>query len=610
MIGKGAQWTDGTTVTERRNLAVQDKPKPLIPRELIVGVKERIDSFGNIVRPLDEKDVREKVRYLINKGVRGFVVSLLFSPVNPVHERRIREIIREEFKEYYLGYLPVVLSNEVVGRIGEYERTMTAILDAYLHASMQMELSAMWDRLREFGYNGPFMLIHNTGGMAEVFKTDAVKTYNAGPVSALIGGYHVGNQLGFKNIVVSDVGGTSFDIGLVVEADVRNYEFRPIIDRWLVAMTMLQSMSIGAGGGSIAWINEVLGTLEVGPQSAGAYPGPVCYDFGGTEPTVTDANLLLGYLNPRFYFGGRMKLNIEKAKKAIKEKIGDQLGMDVIEAAYAIRKIVDNNMGAAIRKQIHLRGFNPEEFVIFALGGGGPTHVAGYMQEIPKAIIFPTSPVFSAWGSSVMDISHIYELSRKIKLVEPITQEPLRNFDEFNSIVNNLMEKAKMDLEGEGLPIDQAIFSLELDMLYGGQVQRKRVSSPVLFIKSKEDIEAICEECDKEFSEAFSPLVVNRPGGVFVENFVLTVRIPTQKPKLPEYEIESQDPSKALKGKRDVYWGNEGFLETNVYNFDMLKSGNVIEGPAIIEAEYTTVVVPPDFVFSINRHGLGELKRR
>ena len=244
LIGRGAQWTDGTRLAERRNLARQRKPTPLIPRTMIVGVKERIDSTGRVIRPLDEDDLRRKLRLLMDRGARSIVVSLLWSFVNPRHEERAKEIIREEYKEYHIGYLPVVLSSHVVPKLGEYERTMTAVLDAYLQRLMQNELSAMWDRLRALGYRGSFLMIHNSGGSGEVFKTTASRTYNGGPVSGLMGSYHLASSLGYKNVVAGDMGGTSFDIGLVVDASVRNYEFRPIIDRWMVGITMLQTLSL------------------------------------------------------------------------------------------------------------------------------------------------------------------------------------------------------------------------------------------------------------------------------------------------------------------------------------------------------------------------------
>ena len=610
LIGKGAQWVDGTRVSERRNLAPQKKPEPLISRELIVGVKERVDSFGQVIRPLDEQDVRQKVRYLVDQGVRGFVVSLLWSPVNPSHEQRIKQIIREEYKEYTLGYMPVVLASDVIGRSGEYQRSMTAILDAYLFRAMQMELAAMWDRLRDYQYKGPLMMVHNSGGMAEVFKTDAVRTYSAGPVAALIGSHKLAQGLGYKNVIACDVGGTSFDIGLVVDQSVRNYDFRPILDRWMVGISMLQTMSIGAGGGSIASVNKMLGNrVEVGPQSAGAYPGPACYDQGGEEPTVTDADLVLGYLDEDYYFGGQMLLNKKKAEETIKSKIADPLGVSVEEAAMLIRKIVDQNMGTAIRKEIHLRGYDPRDFVLFAIGGGGPTHVAGYMGDVPAAVVFPYSPVFSAHGSSVMDVMHIYENSRRFVLMEPGTRKFGTNYDDFNGVVDSLIERAKKELAGEGMPVDDAVFRLELDMLYGGQVHRKRSSSPVLHVNSEADMKAIYDEFEQEFSDAFSPLVCHPDGGVYVESFVLTASIPTEVPDIPEYPVAGPDPSEALRSKRPCFWGNGGFEETKVYDFSKLKAGNQISGPSILETEYTTLVVPPGFVCKIDEHLFARIER-
>lgn len=609
LIGKGAQWVDGTRVAERRNLALQKKPDPLIPREMIVGVKERVDSAGKIVRPLDEDDVREKIRYLVDKGVRGFVVSLLWSFLNPAHEKRIKEIIREEYKEYHVGYLPVVLANNVLGRLGEYQRTMTAVLDAYLQRSMQIELSATWDRLRESGFKKAFMMIHNSGSCGEVFKTTAGRTYNGGPVAGLIGSQHIAQQLGFKNVVASDVGGTSFDIGLVVESSVRSYDFRPIIDRWMVGITMLQTISVGAGGGSIAWVNKMLGNrLEVGPQSAGSMPGPACYNMGGTEPTVTDADVVLGYLDPDYYHGGRMKLNKDRAYQTIQRKIAKPLGMDVPEAAFAIKKLVEANMGSAIHKEVHLRGYSPDDFVIFAFGGGGPTHVAGYKGDIRKAVIFPYSPVFCAYGSSIMDVGHVYEQSNRLVFMEPITQKLTEDYESFNKNVSSLIEQAKKDLAGEGLPVDEAVFSLELDMLYGGQVHVKRASSPRLFLEGPEDAKLVYEHFEKEFSEAFSPLVVNPRGGVFLENFVLRATIPTEKSTLPVYELQGSDASAALKGRREAYWENKGFVKTNIYDFTLLKPGNIVEGPCIVEGEYTTAVIPPGMRLNVDKHGLAILE--
>lgn len=610
LIGRGSQWTDGTRISERRNLAVQHKPKPLVERDMIVGITERVDSHGNVVRKLDEDDVRAKLRQLVDKGARSIAVSLLWSFENPEHELAVRRVIREEYKGFHVGYLPVVLSHEVVGKVGEYERTMTTILDAYLQTSIKFELEATWDELRKHGYTGSFLLTHNTGGSAEIFKTTASRTFNGGPVSGLMGCYHIGKALGFRNVIASDVGGTSFDTGMVVDASVRSYEFRPIIDRWMVGITMLQTTTMGAGGGSIAWINELLGgRLEVGPRSAGSYPGPVCYDLGGTEPTVTDADVVLGYIAPDAYFGGRMPLNRDKAVAAIQTKIADPLGISVDEAAAMIRNVVESNMASAIKREVHLRGYHPEDFAIFAFGGGGPTHVAGYRADVPTAVIFPQAAVFSALGSSVMDIMHVYEQSGRMQFMAPMTEQIVIDGEAFNAKVNALIAQAKRDLEAEGLGDSHIEFSVELDMLYGGLVQVKRAACPVLSIDSADDAQRVYDAFEKEFSEAFSPYVVNKPGGVFIDGIVLKATVPTEKMSLPVYDLQPARPSESPLGARSAYWPAYGERrETDIYRFDDLVPGNVVVGPAIAEMEFSTIVVPPGQQLRIDQHGLGILE--
>jgi N-methylhydantoinase A/oxoprolinase/acetone carboxylase beta subunit len=610
LLGRGAQWIDGTRVQERRNLSAQHKPDPLIPRDMIVGVKERIDSAGQIMRPLDENDVREKVRYLVGKGARAFVVALLWGFLNPIHEKKVKEIIHSEYREFHIGYMPVVLAGQVSGKLGEYERTMAAILDAYLQRSMQIELSTCWDKLRERGYKRSLSMIQSSGGIAEVFKTAASRTFNSGPVSGLMGAHHIAKALGFQNVVMADMGGTSFDVGLVVKDSVRSYDFRPIIDRWMVGITMIKTLSIGAGGGSVAWLNKLQSNrLQVGPKSAGSLPGPACFNRGGTEPTVTDADVVLGYINPEFYFGGKLVLNKSKAVQSIRDKIAKPLGMEVEQAAAVIRKIVDGNMSSAIMKEVHLRGYSPEEFILFAAGGAGATHVEGFRSDIPKTVIFPFSPVFCAYGSSTMDIMHVYELSKKLTLMEPVTHKLSQEFEKFNRAVESLIENANRDLSGEGLDPSKATLVLELDMMYGGQFHVKRTLSPLLFIRTERDVSAICDAFEKEFSEAFSPFVVNPDGGVFVDSFILKAIVPTKKVSLPTMPLGKSDPEAARKGSRGVYWPEKkDFSDTNIYAFDQLRPGNVIQGPAVVEGEYTTLVVPFPLRFSIDEHGLGILE--
>jgi N-methylhydantoinase A/acetophenone carboxylase len=607
VIGKGSSWSDAMTVKEIRNISRVKKPEPIIPRELTVGIKERIDATGALIRPLDEEDVREKFWYLVNKGVRGIVVSLLWSYLNPAHERKVLEIIRGEFQGISLGSrMPVVISSDICPKQWEYTRTVTTILDAYLHEPVWRELSGMTEDVRSRGYKKTLMMVHNTGGMASLYRTTALNTYSAGPVAGLVGGSHISKLLGYDNVVVTDMGGTSFDLGIVTKTATRSYEFKPVIADWWVDMTMLQVRSIGAGGGSIAWLNPVLGNrLEVGPQSARSEPGPVAYDHGGTEPTVTDADLILGYIDPDYYHGGRMKLRKDKAETAIREKIADPLGLDVVEAAHLIKRVTDANMANIIFRETALRGYDPKDFVAFTAGGAGPTHCCGYsfLADINKIVAFPFSPVFCACGSATMDIVHFYEQSKRIVLLSPDTKKPLTDFVEFNETVKGLQQKAIVDIIGEGFTPEEAIFTLELDMKFGGQVHVLRISSPRLILTKEEDVEAIYEQFSREYSEVYGDVAMYPEGGVEINNFVLHVTLPQPKVQFPSYPDAGRDAKKATKGKREAFWeAYEGFRMTPVYDQRLLKCGNEIEGPAIVEAESTTLVLPPEAKLSLDKY--------
>ncbi len=598
-IGRGGRWIDGLSIREARDVARQTKPEPVIPLEMTVGVKERIDAKGKVVRPLDEDDVREKVRHLLNKGARGFVVSLLWSYLNPVHERRIREIIETEFPECYLGGdMPVMLSSEVCPKRWEYTRTTTTMLNAYLHGCSWEGLANLVDELRGQGYDKVVMLVHNTGGMAEIFRSTAIQTCHAGPVAGLIGSAGMARMLGYDNVVSTDMGGTSFDLGIIAGGSTRSYQWRPLLDRWQVDMVMLKVDSIGAGGGSIAWLNPVLGNrLEVGPQSAGSEPGPACYDRGGSEPAVTDADVVLGYLNPDYFWGGRMKLNREKAIATIREKIARPLGMEVEQAALLIKKVVDANMANVIYRETALQGYDPGQFVLFAYGGAGAVHCCGYgfQAGVDKLIVFPFSPVFSAYGSASMDVVHIYEQSKHVSLMAPVTKEYLSDYSEFNEVVQSLKQKALRDIQGEGFSVKDTVFSLELDMKYGGQIHTHRAAVPRLLLEKEEDAWAIYEQFEQEYKEIYSAFVVYPEGGVDIHSFTLRATVPQPRPELPVHAVKEKRPRRgAMKGHREAYWEEyQGFRQTPIYEQKLLDCGNVIEGPAIIEAETTTTVLPP-----------------
>ncbi len=605
LIGRASQWSDGVPLKYQRNIAGVDRPEPLIPKELIVGVRERVDSRGEVVRPLDEQDLLAKIQYLVDAGVRGFVVSLLWSFLEPAHERRIKEILEHEYHAAFLGAMPVFLSSDVAPRMYEYPRTMMTILNAYLHQSMYEELSGIGDELRDRGYGRPMMMIHNTGGMASVLRTSAVNTYNGGPVAGLMGSAYIGGLYGYSNVVATDMGGTSFDIGMVAAGSPRFYQFMPIIDRWVVDATIVDCHSIGAGGGSIARVNQLIANrVEVGPESAGSMPGPAAYNQGGTEPTVTDADVVLGYINPDNFHGGRIRLNRARAERALRERIAEPLGVSVEEAALAVRRIVDANMGQAIRRETVLKGFDPREFILFAFGGAGPAHCCGYARfaEMDRIVVFPFAPTFCAFGSSTMDVVHVYERSRHLHLLHPATGRYLDDYEAFNETVLALQEVARRDFSGEGYELGQVTYELELDMKFGGQLNVKRVSSPVLRLGSEVDVISVREAFEQEYSAAYSPLGLNPEAGIEIHNFVVRGRVAQARPELERHTFLGEDPAGAQVATRAAHWESIGTVPTPVYDHELIRCGNVIDGPAIIEAEDTTIVIEPGWRYTLDEY--------
>ncbi len=606
LVGRSRAWADGLHPRDRRYMYLARKPVPLISHDMTVGLHERIDCFGNVVIPLQREEVRDKIQTLVDNGARGFVVSLLWSFMNPEHERLVREVIQEEYPDRYLGNMPILLSSEVQPKWHEYPRTNVTVLSAYLHTEMTEQLSALGEELRDYGYGKPLSIINNVGGVAKISRTRAVDTFGAGPIAGLLGANWISRLYGFPNVLVTDMGGTSFDYGVIVDGACRTYQDWPVIDRWATETSMVEVNTIGAGGGSIAWVNELMGNkLEVGPRSAGSNPGPACYDLGGTEPTVTDADVVLGYVNPDNFLGGKMKLSREKALKSM-EGLAGRLGLSPVELASHIRTVVGANMGNTILKEVVMRGYGPDDFVVFAYGGAGATHCADYNSYLkaPKVVTFPFASVFCAMGGATLDLKQCYEASKHVILHSPMRMpQYLSDCSEFNSIVNGLKEIAFRDIKSEGFDPEQAILSLELDMRYGDHLMLTRVASPHVYLQGEDDVKAVCDAFTAIHLARYGELAALPVTGINVENFYLFASVPLSKPQLPRFAMEGESPEGALRGTRPVYWKEyEDFKETSIYGADLLRPGNRVNGPAVMEARDTTIVLPPGMRYSVDEY--------
>ncbi|RIK95353.1 MAG: acetophenone carboxylase [Proteobacteria bacterium] len=614
-IGRARSWGDGASLTEMRDQARVQKPEPLIQPDMVVGIRERIDSSGKVVMPLSREDVLRKVQTLVDRGAMGFVVSLLWSFRNPEHERMIKEIIEEEYPEDYLGSLPVILSSDVSAKGGEYPRTMTAVVNAYIHGLMADELNKLSNELRDGGFRRPITLVHNTGGTKKASRTRAVLTHNAGPVAGMYGAVFQGRITGDRNIIFTDMGGTSFDIGVIANGQTRSHDFAPVIDRWRTNIPAIEVKSIGAGGGSIAWINKIMGnTLQVGPRSSGSMPGPACYNQGGEEPTVTDADLVLGFYNPDNYLGGKMSLDPELATDVIKEKIARPLDITVAEAAWRIRRLVDAQMGQEAFNEVALKGHDPRVFSLYACGGAGAAHACNFAGHIGvNRIIVPfSSSVYGAFGASIMNIREIWERSLSLKILRGTDQRYLEDIEAFNRPVRELKELAVRDLRLEGYSENQISFTLDLDMRYGGsQYNLTKVTFSRFELKSAEDYRELCDLFIVRYAEAYSAEAGFPQGGISIEGFRLTAEVIGADKNMPAEKMDEIQPDrKSLKGQRPIYWDPaDGYVDTNIFDWAALRPGNQLAGPAVIESPHTTFVVPKGWLFSMDMHRNGIVER-
>jgi N-methylhydantoinase A len=596
------------------NLGKQDmpnaqRPAPLVEAHMIRGVRERLDFQGQLVMPLDEEDVRTQIRSLVDRGAQIIIVALVNSVVNPAHEQRIEEILFEEYPSHLLGAIPVILSHQVAGRKGEYVRATSAVVDGYLHSTMYHALSALEQNLRAHRYDKPMLVIHNSGGMAQLNSTDALQTIHSGPVSGIAASEHLAMHAGLGNVVATDMGGTSYDIGIVVDGGVKHYDFNPVIDRWLVSVPMVHLVTLGAGGGSIASYDRMYETVKCGPQSAGSDPGPACYDRGGMNATVTDADLLLGYLDPKNYAGGSIPLNPRRAAAAIEDTLCDDLDCSVIEAALMIREKVDDNMANGLFTELRARGYDPKEFTMLAYGGNGPLHCCGIARNlgIDKILAPPLSSVFSAVGAGNMHQLHIHEQSLYMVLYDSNTRHIFDDYTRFNSIVAELKEMGTQDLIRQGIPRDQIQHSLELDMRYGNQLVQTTAVIPQHEVHGPADVLAIISQFSNDYGKRFgegsqAPEAGIRINTIRVAAFVQheTVEFEDIKPVAPDLR---KSPPKPETVRQCHFVGHEGPMETPVWSRASIQPGVQIPGPAIVASEVTTFLVDPGWNFVAARQG-------
>ncbi|MEH6543543.1 MAG: hydantoinase/oxoprolinase family protein [Porticoccaceae bacterium] len=611
---------DGLSDAEQQDLPGASRPIPIVPRAMIEGIDERIDYKGEVVFDVDADNVRQAVRRLVDRGAQAFVVATVNAVVNPENEKKIERIILEEYPSHLLGAIPIVLSHRVAGRKGEYARTMSAILDAYLHDQMYHGLASLESVLRKNKYSKPMLVVHNSCGMAQMSSTHSLQTIHSGPVAGLEATESLSQQFNEDNMIATDMGGTSFDIGLVTSDGVKFYDFNPVIDRWLISTPMTYLHTLGAGGGSIARYDRLWGAVEVGPESAGSDPGPACYGRGGKYPTTTDANLVLGYLDEKNYAGGSIKLSKRRAERSIRDHICEPTGLSLEEAALAIRRKVDANMADAIFKEVAVKGYDPRNFTLLSYGGGGPLHACGYASKIgiSRILIPPFSAVFSALGAGSMNQLHIHERSLYLMLYDSLERKVLQDFEQFNATVDQLEALGREDLLRQGVDTSDIKFRVELDMRYGNQLAQTAVISPVERIESDQDVMTLLDLFSSNYEKRFGKGSAAPEAGIRVNVIRVVSYVEHEAVKL-ESSTASSTVSVAPISSRDCWFdggsngssdGVTGALATDVYNVVDIPEGASVDGPALVETPHTTYLVYPGWSLIMGKQGSAWLEQR
>jgi N-methylhydantoinase A len=591
LTGEGARTGFVTTkgfrdvLNMRRGLKARQFEKyapapPLVPRHRIQVVEERVTVDGEVMTPLNEDDVRAAALALKEEGVEAIAVSCLWSFLNPAHEERIGSILQEELPDAYVS-----LSTEVLPQIRVYERHSTTALNAYVGPVLKRYLVRLQEELADSGFDGTLLIMQSNGGVMspELAERFAGNTLLSGPAGGPLAGVFYAATHELKNAITIDMGGTSFDVSLVADGT-PTVTTEGEIGGHRIASPVLDIHTVGAGGGSIAWIDSG-GLLAVGPKSAGADPGPACYGHGGTQPTVTDADLLLGYLDPEFFHGGELTLDVEAARKAV-AGIAEELGLDETDAAAGIYRVVNANMAAALSVVSVQRGHDPREFVLVVAGGAGPIHAAEIAREleIPLILVPRESSVFCAVGMLITDLKHDYvrTYARDLDKVD---------LDEVSGLYRDMAADARRTLGDEGVSDDRIEIDFAADLRYVGQFNEVEVPSTGGEVTS-EVLDAMVGAFHKRHDTLYGYSMPGAP--IELINLRVSARGVTDKPQFSTVEAGSEDPSAARRGERSAYFEGE-FVDVPVYDALRLVNGNVVTGPAIVDQPTTTIVVPPGF---------------
>jgi len=562
--------------------------EPLVPRYLRFTVKEETNYTGEITRPLDEAELKGVIEKLKQEGVEAVAICFINSYANPENEKKAAQICEQELDGVFITY-----SSDILPKMGEYERESTCVISASVGPVVSRYMTSLEERLKNTGFKGQLLIMQANQFTQSVAAVKRKPAYllGSGPAAAPAGGACLGNAIGEPNLIAVDMGGTTLDASLIKDSEVALATGKWLGDE-ILGVKIVDVSSIGAGGGSIAWI-DALGLLRVGPQSAGAEPGPACYGRGGEKPTVTDAAAILGYIPYDYFWGGKLQLDLDLARKALGE-IAGQLNMTLEETAQAIFTTVNSSMADGVTEISTRKGFDVRDFGLLAIGGGGPLCGAfiADLLGMPKVVVPRFAASFSAWSMFSLDIGRDYVRSYITSLA---TADP----EEMNRLYQDMTNEVLAEYEILKVSKKDLILQKYVEVRYQGQYHEVEITLDMDVI-TPEDIKKITEEFHKKHEEIFTFSMPWVP--IELRTLRLIAKVPVQTIEMKKIAAGSQDASGALKRKRSCYFSG-GYMETPVYDDSKLAAGNVIPGPAVVESPVTTMIIPPGFNCGLDEYG-------
>jgi acetone carboxylase beta subunit len=598
LMGRGLQaWAD-YSYADRLHAVTHHHPDPLVPRRRTHGVTERIDHFGDVIIPLYEKEAEAAARALIKDKVDAICIMTLFSHVNPSHEKRIADIARTEIKKAKANIM-VYTSHEVRPVIREQSRLNSVLIEAYATSRGRQQLKGIEDASRKYGFKYGVQTLLSFGGLTSIHHPRLHETMISGPIGGILGAAYVGKVIGNDSLVCSDMGGTSFDMGVITQGATR-IENEPIMDRFKLNVPTLHLDTIGAGAGMIIKVDPLTRKVSLGPESAGSDPGPICFSKGGMEPTIADCDAILGRLNPYYFLGGKVILDVEKAERIFKEKCADVLGVGVHEAAEGMIDMLEQDANNALRRVISGQGIHPSQYTLLSYGGSGPLHLAGCSRGIGfrDIITFQFAAAFSAFGCTTADYMRRHSVSTQIDIPSTADEDHLESFGTRVAEIWADLERTAIDeMIADGHRREKIRTEPFLMMRYTGQLEDVEVRSSLSTVTGAKDMRTIIADFETVYAKINHRVSRYGAVGFSITELGMTAIADKVKPTLERRALGASDPSLAHKGRREAYLGGR-WHKADLYEMDELQPGHEVGGPAIIEHPATTLVIHPhDSVF-------------